>query len=259
MIQRSTVGSLLRSMQAFCGQLCEKETLEYGIVYCCPRFPTLPEVNQFREVVIDDAACIPAAFQQAEQAFGARQVSCRRWATAGGTPTPELHRFLSEQGFVPHSQTAMTLTRWPDPSVSPSVRIIPARAVREAYRKTFLVESDSASPQERAERADSFGERLDDPSFDAIVAMVDGVPAGRCVLFQVGDIARVIDLCVGPGFDGKGVETALLSHALTLAKRLAMRNICTLVESEDAASLTRLHASGFVEDGVIVEFERDRL
>ena len=32
-MQRSTTGSILRSTQALCGQLCEKKTLEYGIAY----------------------------------------------------------------------------------------------------------------------------------------------------------------------------------------------------------------------------------
>ena len=53
-MERSTVGSLLRTTQALCGQLCEKETLTHGIAYTCARYPNLSEVNQFREVVVED-------------------------------------------------------------------------------------------------------------------------------------------------------------------------------------------------------------
>ena len=51
---------------------------------------------------------------------------------------------------------------------------------------------------------------MNDPNFDLFLAMVDGQPAGRCALYQVGDIARVTDLAVGSLPAGSDVERALL-------------------------------------------------
>src|SRR3989304_5124695 len=98
-MERTTVGSLLRSTQAYCSELCEKETLEYGIAYYNPRFASLPEANQFREVLIEDPSRIPEAFEQTETWFRHRELFCPRWAPAEGQGTKELADFLTQHGF----------------------------------------------------------------------------------------------------------------------------------------------------------------
>ncbi len=257
-MQRSTVGSLLRSTQAFCGQLCEKETLEYGIAFYCPRYPDLVEANQFREVMMPNSAPLARAFEQCEAWFAERNLRCRRWAPAGGTAAPELRGFLLEHGFQTREWTALAAVRWVDLRAGGDVRILPARALRAAYRDTFLQATSPASEHERVVLADAYAERLDDPPFDMFVALCEGRPAGRCALYQVGDIARVMDLTVLDAFEGRGVETTLLAHVLALAKRLAMRNICAQVESGEAHQLAWFTAAGFEPDGAISEFERPK-
>src|SRR3990172_8473514 len=98
-MDRTTVGSLLRSTQAYCSELCEKETLEYGIAYYNPRFSLLPEANQFREVLIEDLARIAEAFEQTEKWFRQQEMFCHRWAPAEGRGTDELADFLTQHGF----------------------------------------------------------------------------------------------------------------------------------------------------------------
>jgi N-acetylglutamate synthase-like GNAT family acetyltransferase len=255
-MQRSTVGSLLRSTQAYCSQLCEKETLDYGIAYYSPRYPRLPEANQFREVVIEDSRRTAEAFHQTQAWFTDRQLVCYRWAPAGGVATPELRGFLLERGFEIVTWTALSASRWVDFPPTPGIRVLPARAVRAAFRDTILHEDSSTPAEDRAVLADAQADRLDDPSFDMVVALDGNQPVGRCAMFQVGDIARVMDLTVLASAAGRGVETALLAHVLGLAKRLAMRNICAQVSSTDSLRLGWFAAAGFEPDGTIVEWER---
>lgn len=255
MVERTTVGALLRSAQAFCGQLCEKETLDFGIAYYCPRFPALPEVNQFREVLIDDPRHVSAAFEQAESWFVSRGLRCRRWAPAGGKAVPELRSFLEDRGFRPRTWTAMVLSRWTEGTVAEGLRLVPARAVRAAFHETFL-RSDRGTPAEREALAEAYSERLDDPSMDMFVALVGGEPAGRAALHQVGDIGRILDLTTLPAFAGRGVEEALLCHVLALGKRLMMKLVCTQVEHDNAPRRRLLESAGFVPDGEIIEFDR---
>ena len=89
------------------------------------------------------------------------------------------------------------------------------------------------------------------------VAIVSGQPAGRCALYQVGDIARVLGLSVGDDFSGRGVDRMLVSNALRLAKRLGMSNICTQISSDDDVGRALFTSAGFVAGGSITEFERD--
>lgn len=256
-MERTTIGSLLRSTQAYCSELCEKETLEYGIAYYNARFAALSEANQFREVLIDDPARIPEAFEQTETWFRRREMFCHRWAPAEGYATQELADFLTQRGFCRRQHIAMSLTRWVDQVTPDQVRILPARAMRTAYRETFT-QSDTPESSAMGELlAEASLERLDDPHLDMVVALWDKQPAGRCGLYQVGDIARVMSVCTLPVYAGRGVEEALLAHVLALAKRLTMRNVLTQIDETDGVGRTFLEEAGFDCDGEIVEFERD--
>ncbi|MCO6437351.1 MAG: GNAT family N-acetyltransferase [Phycisphaerae bacterium] len=249
---RTTVSSLLRSTQAFAQQICDKETLDHGIAFYSERFAGLPEANQFREVYIDDPSNATKAWEQAESWFARQGLRCQRWSPGEGQAIEPLEALLSGRGFEARRFDAMILTQWAELSPSPpQVRVIHARAVRQAYRETFI-----QSGEGREAVADAYAERLDDPSFDAFVALAEGNPAARATLYQVGDIARVMDVCVLPAYRGLSLEDALLSQALGLARRLAMRTILAQVPVEDEALRTMLGRAGFAEDGSVVEFHR---
>jgi len=248
-MQHTTVGWLLRSSQSYCSQLCDKDTLEYGIAYYSARFSTLNETNQFREVVAEESEW-DQALAEAQEWFQRHGLLCRRWATASGDAGERPSRLLMARGFRRRVYHAMMLTRWVQVSPSRRVRVLPARAMRLALRQTFPGDSTSDQPA-------ACEQRLDDAPFDMFVAMVEGRPAGRCALYQVGDIGRVMDLCVSDSTDRSIVEQALTAHVLALAKRLALRNICVQVDGEDSRLRAFYETFGFVSDGTIVEFDRD--
>lgn len=255
-MQRTTVGSILRSTQAYCIQLCDKETLDFGIVYHSTRYSSLPGINQFREVVIEDPKNIPNAYQQAEQWFQEHQLTCHRWAPADGKGSDELDSFLSERGFTLRSFTAMALTKWPDLDQTNPVRILPARAMREVYREILLSTSNNPETNLLNLAIQSGEDRLDDPQYDMFVATLDKKPAGICALYQVGDIARVMNLNVIHTFSDAAIDQALLTHVLSMARRLTMQNVYVLVDSENVVQRKWYESHGFIADGEIVEYHR---
>jgi len=256
-VQRSSVDSVLRSTQAYCQQLCDKQTLDFGIAFYSKRFAGLAEANQFREVIVEDAGKIPEAYEQAERWFSEQGLSCFRWAPAGGRPTPELEAYLLNRGFTRQCDTVMALVRWGELGRNEAIRVLPARAMRAAFAKTIRSGRPS-SPEDAALMAEAYGQRLDDPQFDMFVATCDHDPAGHCALYQVGDMARVMDLSALPSFAGRGVDRALLGHVLTMARRLAMKNVYVQVPATDAEARALYESAGFIADGEIIEFERDR-
>ncbi len=255
-MQRSTVGSLLRSTQAHCLQLCDKQTLEYGIAYSSTRFPGLPEAQQYREVIANDAECLPRAFDEAEAFFRQCTHQFHIWAPANGEHSPEVASFLDARGFVTRAFTAFALTDWVEQKTHDHIRVLPARAMRSALHSTFLERDTPPDTRLRQSLADACDVHLDDPQYDLFLAMVEGQPAGRCALYQVGDIARVMDLTILPPFADSGADNALVAHALALAKRLEMRNICTQHDADDTTTRAWLEQRGFTDDGQIVEFHR---
>jgi N-acetylglutamate synthase-like GNAT family acetyltransferase len=85
--------------------------------------------------------------------------------------------------------------------------------------------------------------------------LVDKRPAGRCGLYQVGDIARVIELSVRPDFANRGVERTMLAHVLSLARRLTMPFVLAQVAEHDGPRRSLMAQAGFVEDASVLEFE----
>lgn len=255
MISLSTVASVLRSNQAYCAQICERHTLDWGIAYFSTRFAGLPEANQLREVVIPKEESIPQAYAAAESFFESKALTCARWAPAEGTASKALDAFMRSQGFREHTEDVLVLRHWVRADPDSAIRIVPARAMRGAFEATF---ADSTSV-EAAAAADLLRnasvERLDDPSLDMFVAVSAGRPVGRCALYQVGDIGRVVGPFTPPGAAEERVRRVLLAHVLALAQRLAMRIICAAVPSADPAAPAFL-ALGFERDGQIVEYHR---
>jgi ribosomal protein S18 acetylase RimI-like enzyme len=254
-MERSTVGSLLRSTQGYCQQICEKQTFDFGIAFYSERFPMLPEANQIREVTLSDSRQIADAFEQTSAWFASPGLECFRWSPAIDIDAKALSDFLGAHGFVPRKLIAMRLSEWPNITTSPEVRVLPARAMRSSFVESFTALPPPDEAEARAALADSFVERLDDPQLDMFVATVDKKTAGRCGLYQVGDIARVLDLSVLPEFANRGVAESLLAHVLALARRLTMPMVVAQAAESDAARRPLLKSAGFVEDGEKIEFE----
>lgn len=256
-MQQTTVGSILRITQAYCLQLCEKETLDFGIVYYNASFDSLPDVNQFREVLIQDAGDIPRAIEQAQKWFDEHHLTCHQWAPADGQETRELTKHLTALGFERKQFIAMALGSWGkvETNEHKDVRILPARAMRSAYRETLSSSYGKYDNELKDLAIEAAEARLDDPQYDMFVATVNQKPAGRCALYQVGDIARVMDVFVDPAFTEFHVHDALLAHVLAMAKRLTMQHVYVLIE-ENATLQAWYEKSGFVADGKIVEYQR---
>lgn len=255
-MDRTTISAVLRSTQAYCLQLCEKVTLEYGICYHSERFGALPDGSQFREVVIDEPANVGDAWSEAEGWFGEHDSRSLRWTPAEGQDPAVLESFLSGQGFRRVERVVLALTDWPEGERG-AVRILPARALRAAYREVVDRSDEVERSPHKELLVSAYEQRLDDPSYDAFVAVVDGKPAGRCALYQVGDIGRVMSLAALKEFEGRGVEQVLLMHALKLARRLALPTVCAAVEAVDMTALALYEGMGFTQSGRITEFERD--
>lgn len=255
-MERSAVDSLLRTSQAYCQQVCEKQTLDYGIAFFNPRFAPVSAANQFREVWIDDPCDVPKAFDEADRWFADLGLRCLRWAPAGGRTSEGLSCFLMERGFVRRDYAALMLTSWPGTEVREVVRVLPARAMRAAFRA--VAERALASRNERGyvEGVALMEERLDDPPYDMFVALVENEPAGCCALYQVGDIVRVLDFEVLDDAAYDMIGAGLLTHVLGLARRLAMRNVVAQISVDDQRARDLFGRCGFADDGALTEFER---
>ena len=250
-----TIAKLERTSQASCNQICQKQTLEYGIAYYATDFPDAAQLNQYREVIAGDAERVPSAMDEADTWFAEQGLRCRRVAMADGSSPDALSTFLESHDYRRQTFHALALRSWGDISVDENVRVLPARAMRPALRATFD-DAPTYSTDGPALHADIVNERMDDAAYDMHVALVDGKPAGRCGLYQVGDIARLVECHALPGERQAAVLESLVAHSLALTTRLSMQTICVRAWAEDSLLLDLYRRAGFEQDGTLYEFER---
>ena len=248
------MGAVLRSTQAYGLQLSKAESLDWGVAYTSPRFARLSEANQFCEFIVSHESDVPAAYEAVHAYFAARKLTCYGWTPAADQPYEAMGQFLWEKGYRRRDLWACVLATWPEVEFQDEVRVLPARPMRQLYRQTFLDPQGPYPAGHRELEADAGLERLDGASYEAQVALVGNRPVGRCALFQVGDIGRVIDLYVLSGYRRRGVATALVAHVLGIAKRFVARTVCLEVEADNEAALRCVERMGFVRDGRLVKF-----
>ncbi len=247
-------GAILRTNQAFLELVSTKTTLDYGIAFAAPEFPTVSECNQFREVWIESRDDAATALAQADAHFADSELTCSRWALAEGQKSETIESFMRDFGFERDDRVAMALDGWPAAiDLTDKYRVLPARAMRAAFSDVC---SQRASEAEGDASVDVDVERLDDHRLDAFVIMDGKIPAGICSLFQVGDIGRFADMYVVADMRRKKVGTAMVNHLIALARRLTVSVACIEVRQSNEPAVAFLKKCGFIEAGTLVEFVR---
>ncbi len=250
-------GSILRSNQAYLELVSQKTTLDYGIAFCAPSFPGAAESQQFREVWVESVDDASRALTQTQAFFDEANVHCNRWALAEDQEPDVIEPVLFDAGFARADKIAMMLERWPHANEEPGkYRILPARAMRQAFRGICTERAAHLLEPGCGEQVTVDGERLDDHRLDAFVAMDGKQPVGLCSLFQVGDIGRIIDLYVAEPFRRRGIGTEMLEHIFAMARRLAVRIVCVDVPADNPAAVAFLEKYAFVPAGKLIEYAR---
>ncbi len=245
-MQYKPLSSLRRADQLFFEQISERVTLGFGLAFHAPEFPLAVGDNAFREVLIEAHDDLDAAWTEVEEFYTARQLVCRRWVPSSAQDVEILAPFLESHGFARREDVALQVIDWPDLDAPNGLRVLPARAMRRAFRSTYDIEHAA----ELAER------RLDYAQYDVFVAMKKGEPVGRCGLFQAGEIAEIRELFVTPSHRRTGIATALIAEVLGMARRLMMRIVTARVDAACEGALTFLKQSGFTDQGRLIEFDR---
>ena len=235
-------------------QVSDWESLDYGVVHTSRAFADFPDANQLREVWLAalDAATV---FERAEEYYAQHGLTCRAWTPASGQPIEPVEALLASKGWQRMDRAVMALVKWDvwDHPADGVIRVLPARAMRKAYRATF----EDGTPLGTMTAAAAF-RRLDDSNLDAFVAMLDGRPGGRISYLSVGDAARVADVFVLPQFRRRRLGTLLVAHVLQIARRLLPKVIVASSDLKEPSGRGFLKRSGFAGVGELSSFCRPK-
>lgn len=253
MSSNEVLSAARRTEQVWWEQICEWESLEYGVAFCCRRYPSVAEAQQLRDVWLADIEG-REAFDRAEAYYAERGLTCSQWTPASGQDDDQVNALMTDKGWQREDIVALSLA---DIEKSPAeleregVRILPARAMRRAYR-AFL-ETIHAGDEAACNAA---FDRLDDASYEVLLAVRAGAAVGRIGYHEVGEFTRLREFSISSDADETELRRLLLAHFLLRARRLSPRVVvacCLASATDDIAFLTDC---GFAEGGRLVRFCR---
>lgn len=257
MMVHSTLSAVARSNHAYYKELCTVQTLDWGAAHFATAFPTSHACNQIRDVLALDESAMESAIDATERFYAERRRTCYRWAMAVDQPGERMGPPLVRRGYTAVEYAAMRLGRWPgERPRAEGCRVLPARPMRQAFRETYLRQTDDLGGQGPELLADVACERLNDVRLTLLVAMAGTEAVGRCGLHLIGDIACIRELHVLEDWRRRGAATALLEHVIAMARRLTMNVVCAQVSADAQPARSLFEKHGFVADGTLVEFHR---
>ena len=240
-----------RSNRALVEQVAQWESLEFGVAFYSATLPREAAANQLQDAwlaEVDGAT----AYERAEAYYRERNATCLAWTPASAQAIEPLEALLLPKGWRRVDCLAMHMTDWSalDAQANAAIRVLPARAMPKAFRRS-ITETGAGD-----EETNAAFERLNDSNYDAFVAMSGDQPVGRVAYLEVGDIGRLAELFVTPAQRGRGIGRGLLWHVRQLVRRLGPRAFVASVPAEDDAGASFLQRAGFSQVGTFTHFVR---
>jgi GNAT superfamily N-acetyltransferase len=240
--------------------LGEASQLDVGTAIVNPSLANVNDANCLLDAAIPDGANASDALNLARAHFDAQGAPLRKCVVNPSVPTDQtapLIDLLTASGFTPHGSDILYMDHMPTAPIveAPGVRIIPARA---SYRHARQLADEMAAAAGEAQLAEVLMLDLDDPHYDAILALLSQEAAGHVGVLAVGEIGRIDTLLVSEKFRRRGIGRTLMSRALEICARSLFKHIFVLCRSDNAPAQALYAQLGFRKVGQYVEYRAPR-
>jgi ribosomal protein S18 acetylase RimI-like enzyme len=240
--------------------LGEATQLDVGTAIVNPSLANVNDANCLLDAAIPEGMSASDTLDLARKHFDALGGSLRKVVINPSAPqdrTAPLIELLTTNGFTPHPSDILYMGHMPTGTIveAPGVRIIPARAsYRHARQRADEMAISAGEPQ----LAEVLMLDLDDPHWDAILALVGQEVAGHVGVLAVGEIGRIETLLVSEKFLRRGIGRTLMSRALEICARSLFKHIFVLCRADNAPAQSLYAQLGFRRVGEYVEYRAPR-
>jgi ribosomal protein S18 acetylase RimI-like enzyme len=242
--------------------LAEELVLDIGTAFYNCELPGIWLANRVLDAALPDGMLPAEAVSAVDTAFAEQGVPCSQWLLNPAAPvarTAPLAEYLVATGWAVESADILCLTGTPSGLVrqAPGLTIIPARA---SFRHTRQVAEESAARWGEPQVADAHMLHLDDPHWDALLAIKDGTAVGYAGVLAVGDLGRIDQVFVATDHRRQGIGRTLMSRAMEICVRSQFRQVMLAVAPDNIAAQALYGQLGFRKIGQLVAYQRrDRL
>jgi ribosomal protein S18 acetylase RimI-like enzyme len=250
----------LKTENLWAEHMASAEALDVGTAYTNGELSEIWDANTIRDVAVPEELSAQDAFEQVEAHYASKGTRCFYWTFNPSAPaqrTQPLMELLLSRGHQAFSNDVMALHQAPLRAVGEmaGVKIIPARASFRHTRQILEESAERYTPQ----LADANMLHLDDPHWDALLALKDGEPVAYMGVLAAGEIGRIDDVYVAKAHRRQGLGALMLSRVLEISARSLFRHVLLSVNPKNQAAIGLYEKFGFAKVGEIVGYFRPGL
>lgn len=246
----------LKTERHWTEHLAEETVLDVGSAFINPQLDQYPDANRVLDASLPQGMSPQDAVAEVESHFASAGVKCLRWVMNPSSPIesrrPLIDHLLQtgHRGVATHVYYMNRMPQSPIAQVS-GLKIIPARA---SFRHARELAEESERTLAQPQLADAAVLHLDDPHWDAVLALRDGRAIATGGVLAVGEIGRIDDLYVTESLRRQHIGQTILSRVLESCARSQFRHITLCCGPENTAAIAMYVKFGFRKIGEIVSY-----
>ena len=135
-----------------------------------------------------------------------------------------------------------------------SPKIIPARASYRHAEQLVQQQVTDPDPETARQRIAAGMQHYDDPHYETLLAIKDGVAVAEVGVLTIGEIGRIEPLFVAEPFRRQGVAQTMMSRAVEICMRSLFKHIFLSCNPDNTPAQTLYAKLGFKKIGEIVSY-----
>ncbi len=236
----------------FCAAGTDVEQIDLGLAVCSPHLSRVFDANRIFLARVPRGMQAEQLWQSAQDCYAKRNSRCWRVMLSRLAADDEklpLVEVLKRQGW---REKRCDILRLEQASArhEHTYKIISARAAMRLYEPFAREAAASIQPQ----LADASIARLDDPQYEALVAIVDGKIVARAALMTSGEVGLIEQVHVLEAHRGQGYARAVVQAAIDLAGRAMFKHVMLACEPNNMIAQNLYASLGFKKLGDEVSF-----
>lgn len=250
-----------RSELHWARHLGEEASLDVGTAIVNASLAGVWEANRVLDAALPDGTPPADALAEADAHYAAAGARCAQWTMNPSAPpgrTAPLVEHLLAAGWHAHRADILHLVGLTeaaaaadDEGAPPGPTIIPARA---SFRHARALAEAAAARWGQPQLAEARMLHLDDPHWDALLALRDGDAVAGAGVLAVGDIGRIDGVFVAEPYRRLGIGRTMMRRALDVCARSLFKHVMLCVEAGNGPAIALYGQLGFRKIGQIVSY-----
>lgn len=245
-----------RSELLWTRHLAEETALDAGTAFHNAELSRVWDANRMLDAAVPEGQSVQSVLDEVKAHFADLGLRCAQWTLNPSAPehrTAPLAAHLQSEGWTRRVLDIMHLTTirlGPLPQ-TPELTIIPARA---SFRHARQLAEDSTARWTEPQVAEARMLHLDDPHYDAWIALSEGAPVAQVGVLAAGEVGRIEDLYVVPSHRRRGLGRIMMDRAMEICARSLFKHVLLSVDPGNDAAKALYESLGFRRVGEFVTF-----